>query len=626
MNPLIYLHIKVVVVLGLVALVFPGQHTLSVFVCYSILAGASIFAFFSLAGKDGIEGAIHKLVVSFPKSFEEPIKYFDRYFPWILGGLLIALVGKVVYHRYFAIRVRRILDRYVKIRLDQKSNIGEETKIDFRLEDFIRRGPDSGPNYFIGMDNKKTPVWTTEKDLTRNVQVVGPPGTGKSVLLFNMAVQAVQKGKAVCFVDGKGDMSFLSMVQSYFTGSPEKKDFLYFTPLSPETSHTYNPLISIQDPGELTDMLTNGLNLNVVGPGKVYSDTQKAYLLLLFNLFLNTGRKFNFIDLMVFTNYFEIRERVYGLVGDRQLVDDMEHFLKRLKANQPELLGLTTQIQKLFCSDPLISSLVNPYSSDIVVKDVFEKKKFCVFSLSAGKKAETNEALAKMVISDVANAVGERMGRSAELNDFAELILDEFGQYVPASFDKFITTARGANIGCILSHQSNSQLIGRDGVDRLAGIVRECANTTILFKQAEEADFWSKILGTRTATKRTDVIEGSEFLTEKKGETGSLREVEEFLIHPNKLKQLGVGQVAYRAGDKLGQLVSIGMFNLAGVAPVIEKPQHVPGEEGLNLQLLLKSLRRVPLDKVPAGGGTQKSHDGTFVANGSVKKKKIVFG
>ena len=67
-------------------------------------------------------------------------------------------------------------------------------------------------------------------------------------------------------------------------------------------------------------MLTNGLNLNVVGPGKVYSDTQKAYLLLLFNLFLNTGKKFNFIDLMVFTNYFEIRERVYGLVGDLSLI------------------------------------------------------------------------------------------------------------------------------------------------------------------------------------------------------------------------------------------------------------------------------------------------------------------
>ena len=111
MNPFLNLHIKVLVVLGVVALVLPGQQTLSVFVGYSILAGASIFALFSLAGKDGIEGAIYRLVVSFPKAFEGPIKLFNQYFPWILGGLLVLLVCKFIYHRYFAVRVRKFLDR-----------------------------------------------------------------------------------------------------------------------------------------------------------------------------------------------------------------------------------------------------------------------------------------------------------------------------------------------------------------------------------------------------------------------------------------------------------------------------------------------------------------------------------
>jgi hypothetical protein len=175
------------------------------------------------------------------------------------------------------------------------------------------------------------------------------------------------------------------------------------------------------------------------------------------------------------------------------------------------------------------------------------------------------------------------------------LILDEFGQYAPENFDKLISTARGAKVACLLSHQSNSQLKTKEGVDRLAPIVRECVYTTILFRQGEEADFWSKVLGTRGAVKRTDVIEGADYFTEKVSDKGSLREVEEFIIHPNKLKRLDVGQVACRVGDAQGQLVSVGMLNIKS-RPANLRPEHKPEVEGLNLRQVIKDLRRVPLD------------------------------
>lgn len=618
MKELVELNLKFAAVLVLGIMAFPSAQTVSIGVAFLVLAAGSIGVLFYVpAGAGGVEGAIRKMIVTFPDAFERPINLFETAFPWICLTLFGFFAARFLYHRYFAIRVRKFVDRFIRIRLDKKKP-AVESKLAFRIEDFVARGPDGKSDYFIGLDGLGAPVRITQTDLTRNVQVVGPPGTGKSILLFNFAIQAIQKGKGVCFVDGKGDMSFLNMLQAYFGNDPVFKGFRFFTPLHPEMSHTYNPLISIEDPGELADMLANGLNLNVPGPGKVYSDTQKAYLLFLFNLFLATGKKFNFADLMTFTDYPDIREHVYGLVGNRQLIDDIEHFFKRLKANQPELLGLTTQIQKLFCADPVISSLVNTYASDIVIKDLFEKKQFCLFSLSAGKKAETNEALAKMVISDVANAVGERMARPAHENDFVQLILDEFGQYVPPSFDKFITTARGANVGCILSHQSNAQLVTREGVDRLAGIVRECSNTTVLFKQAEEADFWARVLGTRASLKRTDVIEKSEFFTEKKSEKGSLREVEEFLIHPNRLKTLEVGQVAFRIADQLGKLVSIGMFNLPKSLMMRLSPDHKPEAEGLNLRKVLESTRRVPLDTVQSNGDNK-----TTTAPTSKKRRTI---
>ena len=70
------------------------------------------------------------------------------------------------------------------------------------------------------------------------------------------------------------------------------------------------------------------------------------------------------------------------------------------------------------------------------------------------------------------------------------------------------------------------------------------------------------------------------------------------------------------------------MFNLRGGAPAIEKPHHVAEEEGLNLQPLLRSLRRVPLDKLTRDGtgGNPKSHDETLGKAELAKKKRITIG
>jgi len=197
-----------------------------------------------------------------------------------------------------------------------------------------------------------------------------------------------------------------------------------------------------------------------------------------------------------------------------------------------------------------------------------------------------------MVLADISNVVGNRYARKGQKsNPFCALILDEFGQYAANDFEKFITTARDASVGCVLSYQSNAQLKDHNGTDRLASVIRDTASTRLVFRQSEEADSWAKLMGTEPALKRTDQLEESDFFTESYSKVGSLREVEEFVIHPNTFKSLKLGQVAFRSMHHPSQVLSTAIFDLKAKPELnFHPPQRSPGN-GLNLRDVYQRLK-----------------------------------
>lgn len=267
---------------------------------------------------------------------------------------------------------------------------------------------------------------------------------------------------------------------------------------------------------------------------------------------------------------------------ERLYKEDIKTFFSRLSANEKELIGLTTILDQLFVADTRISGLINSYNPDIDIKTVMRGKKRALFSFSTGKKAQTNEALAKMVLSDIANAVGERQA-SGE-NAFMLLILDEFGQYVSESFDKFISTCRSANVGVVLSHQTNAQLMTRDGSDRLAIVVRENTSSKVIFRQAEESSFWAETFGTKSAFKHTEQTEAGSFGTQKVSQMGTIKEVDEFIIHPNTLRQLPVGRAVFKTADQLPVVVNCGMWPVSGKVEENMPMTRADETNGLNLR------------------------------------------
>ena len=92
---------------------------------------------------------------------------------------------------------------------------------------------DNRITYFAETDarNKRTPFGIRENDRSRHLYVIGKTGMGKSTLLENMAVQDIQNGEGMAFIDPHGKTAELLL---NYVPQERIKDVLYFAPFDME--------------------------------------------------------------------------------------------------------------------------------------------------------------------------------------------------------------------------------------------------------------------------------------------------------------------------------------------------------------------------------------------------------
>jgi hypothetical protein len=117
------------------------------------------------------------------------------------------------------------------------------------------------------------------------------------------------------------------------------------------------------------------------------------------------------------------------------------------------------------------------------------------------------------------------------------IFVDEFGSFATEEFAKFLSMGRGSNFMITFAHQTLGDLerVSKPFRELVMGI----SNNRFIFRQdnPKDAEEWAKYLGTQTVTRKT-------YRTSGGLQTGdsSNRESEEFLVHPNKIKTLRVGE------------------------------------------------------------------------------------
>lgn len=170
---------------------------------------------------------------------------------------------------------------------------------------------------------------------------------------------------------------------------------------------------------------------------------------------------------------------------------------------------------------------------------------YVVFSLDAATDKAAARRIGNLALQDLTGIGGRLQAeqfRSTGRSCF--VVVDEFSALGGSALEAFYARARTAGIIAAISTQSVADL--RTVSPEFEEAVKTNGNVIILHQQkGEAADDWAKWIGTRQVYKETlQVSDDADVLGTKTAATGvgSLRAVDEFVVHPNDIKALGQGR------------------------------------------------------------------------------------
>lgn len=385
--------------------------------------------------------------------------------------------------------------------------------------------------------------WITEKQLNHHVHIVGASGFGKTVLISHILKSRIDGGRGVLFIDQKGDRETIEQFTSYVKAAGRLDDLKVFSLSAHDQSASYN-LLSNGSATQLRDRIMMSLNWSE----EFYRNQSASFLLRLLTglCWLHDNRALR-IDIALVLRCTKspdaIEEFLKQIPIERErefeLMDEARLFLSG-SDNFNSLQGLRTQLESIAYSefgDRILGSEVG-----IDLFEAVRAGKIVFMFLDTRRYGDTARAVGRFIIQDL-KSVSARIDSEVAGVDRKPftVIIDEFADLAQEDFIGFLDRARSSRIGIVLAHQEISDLdrISPQFCGRLMG------NTATLFaflqKRPESAELISGIAGTRRVKEVTRQFDAKMIVRFATG-MQSEKEVDEFMIHPNKVKSLPVGE------------------------------------------------------------------------------------
>lgn len=391
---------------------------------------------------------------------------------------------------------------------------------------------------FVGVDKKtKQEIHLKEEFRVGHTQVNGTTNAGKTAsITMPWAVQDIEQGRGVLIMDGKADQSFLNKLYSYAVKYNRQKDFKVFSLSSPALSSTYNPF-GDGTAEQITERFFSTLEIN----DPYYKGIQFSALRTVLALLMRRGEKpMPGVVRELLRNKSALRGWLTGL-EDPNLITDVQAMLDDKEDEfQKKYSGLVTALGHF--SQGQTASLYNTRHPEITLMEVIRRKQICYFQLPTMQFPFLGEATGKLILQSLQSVVSEIQGNGHLPESLFSVYLDDFNDYIYPAFASLLNKSRSANVGVVFSHQSLGDLekVSPD----FKQIVMTNTNIKVVMRSndPDSAEHFSKIIGTesseKTTERRTHGLLG-------KTDTGdqSVREVEEYKVHPNVIKsELGRGE------------------------------------------------------------------------------------
>lgn len=481
--------------------------------------------------------------------------------PMVSGGFFIYPLLEIV--------------RFVLHRDDGRKKLLSAKRKDAKKIDFSKVKHDLKNQYVpLGVElwgNGKTPIGIPHQLLNRHVCLVGTTGSGKTVTLYHFLINAALFGKPIVFVDGKGDQGNIQKFQNMCAHFGKT---CRVVTLDGQTG--FNPFAT-GTPTELTDKIINMFDWSE----EHYRLTSARFVQLLLQYMRLQGIPCNLNNLVKYSNLkvlsaFHIahnnvpetqplrdpaaaqavvdsasqdgpsfnvppvpqvgRPSFNSTVVDpgKQLTPADELFEKLRSCDQKAIQGIQARMATMAEGD-----MAEMFSAEeaLDLSSAIEGGEAVLFSLDSLRYPGQAKALGRLVINDIKNCVSKHARNgSAPVG----LFFDEFNVFASHEVVDIVNKARSAGFEAVIAFQSLSDIDKLESGEPLRRQIIQNCNCLIVQLQndSHDAEELASLFGTETAVAETIQVD------ELEGATGmqSLRRVQEFVVHPDEIKRLKVGQ------------------------------------------------------------------------------------
>src|SRR3989344_635378 len=315
--------------------------------------------------------------------------------------------------------------------------------------------------YFAETDSrgKRTRFGIKSPDRLKHVYVIGKTGMGKSTLLENMAIQDIQNGNGLAFLDPHGGTA-----EKLLEYVPEEriKDVLYFAPFDLDYPVSFNIM---EDIGvSKRHLVVSGLMsaFKKLFGEESFSDRMQYILQnTILALLEYPGATMLGVNKMLVDKVY--RNKVIANITDPSVktywTKEYAGYTERFAAEA--IPAIQNKIGQ-FTSNPLVRNIIGQEKSSFDLRDIMDNKKILIVNLSKGRVGEDNaNLLGSMLITKIYLAAMSRADKSGvELNKLPNfyLYVDEFQSFANESFADILSEARKYKLNLTLAHQYIEQM------------------------------------------------------------------------------------------------------------------------------------------------------------------------
>ncbi len=304
-----------------------------------------------------------------------------------------------------------------------------------------------------------------KEDRLRHMYAIGKTGMGKSTLLENMAIQDIQNGEGMAYLDPHG-----TTAEKLLEFVPEHriKDVIYFAPFDME----YPIALNVLEDTTAGDESSQSIRSQFIVSGlmstfkKIWKDQWSARMEYILNytlLALLEIPEATLLDVNRMLSDKTFRKDVVDRLKEPTVKAYWEKEFASMsdKMIQDAVPAIQNKVGQ-FISNALIRNIIGQTRSSFDFRKAMDEKKIIIFNLSIGRIGEDAvNLLGSLFVTKIYLAAMSRADISeremVNMPNFY-LYVDEFQNFINDSFAQILSQSRKYKLGLIVAHQYVKQM------------------------------------------------------------------------------------------------------------------------------------------------------------------------